>query len=156
MGKFYSISRGKIVKSYARCREGEEGLRILLLYWCTVPAAIYIFVRFKVRLYAFLEWPVDLFIVILSVLDVFFIQKALKKHPEYDSEFVRNREKEKYYASLSGEELEKVKSSEKKENAKNFAKRLFLLDRSKRIDAYKIVRLFVLLTMLVALRRFLM
>jgi hypothetical protein len=87
---------------------------------------------------------------------MFFIQKALKKHPEYDSEFTEDQEKEKYYSSLSAEELEKAKSSEKKAGAKNFIKRLLLLDRGKKVDSYRIVRLLVLLTMLLALKRFLL
>ncbi|MDR1494629.1 MAG: hypothetical protein LBI29_01155 [Rickettsiales bacterium] len=153
LGKFYSVSRDRIGKSYSLCREGEESLNVLLLYWSTVPAIIYVFIRFRVKLYSFLEWPLDLFIVILSLLDIFFIQKALKKHPEYDSEFVESREKEKYYSSLSKEELAKVKSDEKKEGAKSFLKYLLLVKTGKKIDFYKIVRLLVLLIMLLALKR---
>jgi hypothetical protein len=154
--EFCSILGERIKGSYGRCREGEENLKILLVYWSTVPAVIYIFVRFKLDFYSFFEWLLDLFIIVLSVLDIFFIQKTLKKHPEYDSEFVREKEKEEYYASLSEEELEKIKSTEKKEGAKNFVKRLLLLDSSKGVDFYKIVRLLMILTLLLALKRFLM
>ncbi|MDR1426099.1 MAG: hypothetical protein LBI70_03885 [Rickettsiales bacterium] len=154
--RFWLIFRDRIKNSYGRCRNGEENFKILLLYWCTVPAAIYMFFRFKFRFWSPIEHVLDIFIAVISSLDIFFIQKALKNHPEYDSEFVKNKEKKDYYASLNDEELETVKSKEKKEDTKNFFKHLLLLNTDKKIDPYKIVRLFIILTLLLALKRLLL
>ncbi|MDR3078663.1 MAG: hypothetical protein LBU15_01350 [Rickettsiales bacterium] len=154
LARLYSISRDRIGRSYSLCRDGEENFRVLLLYWCTVPAILYIFIRFRVNLYSFFEWPLDLFAMILSLLDIFFIQKALRKHPDYDSEFVKSREREQYYSSLSPEELQRAKASEKKEGAKGLLRRLLLINRDKTVDPYRIVRLLMFLTLFLALKRF--
>ena len=98
----------------------------------------------------------DLIMIFIGFLDIFFIQKALKKHPEYNTKLVMEYEKEQYYSSLSKEELEQVKSDEKKQNTKDFFKRMLLIKPGEKVDFYKIVRLFVILTVLVGLKRVLL
>jgi hypothetical protein len=92
--------------------------------------------------------------LLLSMVDLFFIQKALRKHPDYDSSFVKEKEVERYCASLSEEELEKFKIEEKKQNTKDFLKRIFLLSTGTKTDLYKVVRLFLILTLLLELKKF--
>jgi hypothetical protein len=112
--KLYFRCGKEIRASYALCREGEEKLKNLLLYWCIAPMAIYIFIVLRINMCHICKRFFDFSAAVLSALDLFFIQKSLKKHPEYDSEFVREAEREKYYASLDQEELRKVRSREKK------------------------------------------
>ncbi|GHU27150.1 hypothetical protein FACS1894152_3310 [Bacilli bacterium] len=157
LGKVCAFCAKKIETSYVRCREGEERLKTLLIYWCMIPFILYFVVMFKIGVCPITRRLLDLFAIILSALDLFFIQKTVKKHPEYNTELVRAREKEAYYASLNPEELARAKADEKKENTKNFFKGLFLMGGTRnRIDAYKIVRLFVLLALVVSLKRLLM
>jgi hypothetical protein len=152
----YFRCREKIRTSYVLCREGEETLKNLLLYWCIVPMIIYIFIVLKIGMCHLCKLFFDFCAVVISALDLFFIQKSLKKHPEYDSEFLRETEREAYYASLSSEELKKVKSDERKKGIKNFVKRMLLITNGDRVDSYKIVRLFMLLMLLIASKRLLL
>jgi hypothetical protein len=131
-------------------------MKNLLICWCIIPIVVYIFIILKIKICPSFKRFFDLIAVVLSTLDIFFIQKSLKMHPEYDSDFVRETEKEKYYASLSPDELQKVKSVERKEEAKNFVKKLFLIGGGNKVDSYKIVRLFIVLMLLVALKRLLL
>jgi hypothetical protein len=153
--KICSLCWKKIKTSYALCRDGEEELKNLLLYWCIMPMVIYILIMAKIGPCRICRGLFDLLAIILATLDLFFIQKSLKKHPEYDSEFVKETEREMYYASLNPEELRKVKLEEKKEGAKNFVKKMLLIGSGDKIDSYKIVRLLMALMLLIALKRLL-
>ena len=152
LAKLFRIIGG----SYERCREGEEKLNSLLVYWCMVPCILYFLLIYKFSLCKFTKRLCDLAMVLVGFLDIFFIQKALKKHPEYNTKLVQEYEKEQYYSSLSKEELKKVKTNEKKQNTKDFFKRILLIKPGEKIDFYKIVRLFVILTILVGLKRVLL
>lgn len=88
----------------------------------------------------------------VGVLGLFFIQKALKKHPEYNTELVRELEKAEYYASLNENELKDAKTQEVRKNAKNMLKKMLLIGTGEKVDAYKIVRLFTVLALLFALK----
>lgn len=98
----------------------------------------------------------DLIMIFIGFLDLFFIQKTLKEHPEYNTKLVEEYEKEQYYSSLSEEQLKQTKTEEKKQNAKDFLKRLLLIKPGEKVDLYKIVRLFVILTILISLKRVLL
>ena len=65
-------------------------------------------------------------------------------------------EKEQYYSSLSPEDLKKAKEEEKKENRKDFLKKILLIKPGEKIDSYKIVRMFTVLTILIGLKRILL
>lgn len=142
--------------SYRCCREGEEKFNNLLIYWCVIPCILYFLLIYKFILWGFIKHLCDLIIIFVGFLDIFFIQKALKKHPEYNTKLVTEYEKEQYYSSLSKEELEQVKSDEKKQNTKDFFKRILLIKPGEKVDFYKIVRLLLILTVLVGLKRILL
>lgn len=146
----------KISSSYMLCREGEENMKKLLFYWNFVPCITYFFVRYKFNNCVFFGHILDFSMFFVGILGIFFIQKALKKHPEYNTELVKELEKEEYYASLNEEELKEAKVKEKKENTKSFFRKVFLISSGDRIDTYKIVRLFTILTMLFVLKRILL
>ncbi len=152
LAKFYEI----VNISYKRCRDGEEKLNNLLIYWSIIPCILYFLLIYKFGLCKFMQRLCDLIMIFIGFLDIFFIQKALKKHPEYNTKLVMEYEKEQYYSSLSKEELEQVKSDEKKQNTKDFFKRMLLIKPGEKVDFYKIVRLFVILTVLVGLKRVLL
>ena len=142
--------------SYKRCRGGEENLNKLLIYWNIIPCILYFIIIFNFNLSHFYKNLLDLFIILLGFLDIFFIQKALKKHPEYNTQLVKEYEKEQYYSSLSPEDLKKAKEEEKKENRKDFLKKILLMKPGEKIDSYKIVRMFTVLTILIGLKRILL
>jgi uncharacterized membrane protein len=142
----------KLKESYMRCRAGEERLNVLLYYWCVIPCVIYLVVVFKLKSLDFIRNIFNVFALALTILDYYFIAKAVRVHPEYDTEATEELEKERYYASLSDEEFKKVVKQEKIENRKNCLKRLFLAKSGKRADFYKIVRIFVVLIFLVSLK----
>lgn len=153
--KYSLIFWNKMSSSYILCREGEENMKKLLLYWNFLPCIIYFFVRYKINNCVFFGRILDFSMFFIGILGIFFIQKALKKHPEYNTELVKELEKEEYYASMNEEDLKEAKLKEKKENTKSFFKKMFLISSGDRIDKYKIVRLFTILTMLFVLKRIL-
>jgi hypothetical protein len=102
---------------------------------------------------AFLRFIMDLVAFILSVLDYYFISKAVEKHPEYDTERAERLEKQKYYNSLSDEEYEKVKKEEKQQQLRSAVNSLFFTKSWKRKDLYKIVNIFLILIMLISFKR---
>lgn len=145
-----------ISNSYHLCRKGEENFNKLLIYWNLIPCFLYFLLSYKFNLCQFTHHLCDLAIIFIGFLDIFFIQKALKKHPEYNTQLVKEYEKEQYYSSLSKEELEKVKIDEKKQNAKDFFKKMLLIKPGDKIDFYKIVRLFTILSILIGLKKILL
>ena len=111
---------------------------------------------YKFGLWEFIKHLCDIIIIFVGFLDIFFIQKALKKHPEYNTKLMTEYEEEQYYSSLSKEELEQIKSDKKKQNTKDFFKRILLIKPGEKVDFYKIVRLLLILTVLVGLKRILL
>lgn len=155
--KINSIKFFELVKvSYKRCREGEEKFNNLLIYWGIIPCILYFLLIYRLSLCRFTQRLCDLIMIFVGFLDIFFIQKALKKHPEYNTKLVTEYEKEQYYSSLSKEELEQVKADEKKQSTKDFLKRILLIKPGEKVDFYKIVRLFIILTVLIGLKRILL
>jgi hypothetical protein len=46
----------RIRASYTLCKEGEENLKTLLVFWCTIPSFVYFIFRFKfIRCILFLQ-----------------------------------------------------------------------------------------------------
>jgi hypothetical protein len=150
----FKIKMCNIVRnSYGRCRNGEENLKILLIYWCLVPIGIYFFVFVYFKSCRFCSYILNLFMCFLTLLDLFFIQKTLQKHPEYDSSLLADEEKNKYYASLSTEELKSIKETERRRKPKDLLKKLLFLESKGQVDAYKMVRLLLLLVLLISLKK---
>jgi uncharacterized membrane protein len=151
-----SLLKNKVVNSYNRCREGNEKLVILLLFWCLLPCFLYIYIRYIVIVGKYFGVILDILVIIIAVLDYYFIEKAVKIHPEYDTQATREIEKEKYYSTLSKEELNEAIKKDKIESKKNLVKRLLAIggvDATNHIDFYKIVRIFVILVFFIAVKR---
>lgn len=142
----------KIKESFKKCRAGEENLKILLTYWCVIPSIIYLFLL-KTTDCKFLTDLYDVIMLVLNSLNLYFIAKAVKIHPEYNTELMRELEKQEYYKTLNKNELKEEKSKERKENTKNFFRRLLLIKTDKKVDSYKIVRCFVILILLITVKR---
>lgn len=148
----YSKSSTKIKESFKKCREGEENLTILLVCWCVLPSVAYL-ILLKTTNCKILTDLYDVTMFVLGLLDFYFIAKAIKVHPEYNTELMRELEKQEYYETLDKNELKKEKSRERKENAKNFFRRLLLIKTDRRVDFYKIVRCFIVLILLITVKR---
>lgn len=142
----------KIKESFKKCREGEENLTILLVYWCILPSITYL-ILLKTTNCKILTDLYDVVMFILSLLDLYFIAKAVKIHPEYNTELMKELEKQEFYKTLDKNELKEEKSKERKENTKNFFRRLLLIKTDKKVDFYKIVRCFVILILLITIKR---
>ena len=142
----------KIKESFKKCRAGEENLKILLTYWCVIPSIIYLFLL-KTTDCKFLTDLYDVIMLVLNSLNLYFIAKAVKIHPEYNTELMRELEKQEYYKTLNKNELKEEKSKERKENTKNFFRRLLLIKTDRKVDFYKIVRCFVILILLITVKR---
>ena len=152
ISNIYSKISPKVKESFKKCREGEENLKVLLTYWCVIPSVIYLFLL-KTTDCKFLTDLYDVIMLILNLLNLYFIAKAVKIHPEYNTELMRELEKQEFYKTLDKNELKEEKSKERKQNTKNFFYRLLLIKTDKKIDAYKIVRCFVLLILLITIKR---
>lgn len=148
---YLNISQ-KIKVSFKKCKEGEENLNILLIYWCVIPCILYLFIL-KFTNCKFILNIIDLFMLILTLLDLYFISKTLKIHPEYNTELMRELEKQNYYKTLDEKQLKEEKLKEKKDNTKKFFYKLLALKNSEKTDIYKIVKCFVILILLVVLKR---
>ena len=142
----------KIKESFKKCRVGEENLKILLTYWCVIPSIIYLFLL-KTTDCKFLTDLYDVIMLVLNSLNLYFIAKAVKIHPEYNTELMKELEKQEYYKTLNKNELREEKSKERKENTKNFFRRLLLIKTDRKVDFYKIVRCFVILILLITIKR---
>ena len=142
----------KIKESFKKCRAGEENLKILLTYWCVIPSIIYLFLL-KTTDCKFLTDLYDVIMLVLNSLNLYFIAKAVKIHPEYNTELMKELEKQEYYKTLNKNELKEEKSKERKQNTKNFFRRLLLIKTDRKVDFYKIVRCFVILILLITVKR---
>jgi hypothetical protein len=100
-----------------------------------------------------LAFLLDLIFFVLSLLDYYFISKAVKKHPEYDTEKMEKIKKAEYYNSLSDKEYERVKKEEKQQQLKSTVKGVFFTNNLKRKDLYKIIKIFLILMMLIGFKR---
>ena len=66
---------------------------------------------------------------------------------------MRELEKQNYYKTLDEKQLKEEKLKEKKDNTKKFFYKLLALKNSEKTDIYKIVKCFVILILLVVLKR---
>lgn len=153
--KIYNISKERVVASFLRARNGEENLNVILYYWSLIPCIVY-FISLKFVNSRFLLEVFDVVILLLTILDLYFIARTLEVHPEYDSELVKEKEKQEYYNTLTKEELEKAKKQERKNNINKTIKKYVLLKTDDRVDLFKIIRLFVIITLLIAIKRILL
>ncbi len=153
--KIYNGLKERVVSSFLRARNGEENLNIILYYWSLIPCVIY-FISLKFVNSRFLLEIFDVVILLLTILDLYFIARTLEVHPEYDSELVKEKERQEYYNTLTKEELEKVKKQERKNNINKTLKKYILLKTDDKVDLFKIIRLFVIITLLIAIKRILL
>ena len=153
--KIYNGLKERVVSSFLRARNGEENLNIILYYWSLIPCVIY-FISLKFVNSRFLLEIFDVVILLLAILDLYFIARTLEVHPEYDSELVKEKERQEYYNTLTKEELEKVKKQERKNNINKTLKKYILLKTDDKVDLFKIIRLFVIITLLIAIKRILL
>lgn len=153
--KIYNGLKERVVSSFLRARNGEENLNIILYYWSLIPCVIY-FISLKFVNSRFLLEIFDVIILLLTILDLYFIARTLEVHPEYDSELVKEKERQEYYNTLTKEELEKVKKQERKNNINKTLKKYILLKTDDKVDLFKIIRLFVIITLLIAIKRILL
>lgn len=151
--RIFTKFKNATIVSYAKCKEGEEQMKNIILYWSIIPSILYLLISYKLCLPRFLHAIIDVFMLFFSILVFYFIQKAVKIHPEYDSELMEELRKAEYYSTLNEEQLKKEKRKESLNKKKNFFKGLFNVGAGKKIDFYKIVRAFLILIFLVALRR---
>ncbi|MDR0571346.1 MAG: hypothetical protein LBG48_00675 [Rickettsiales bacterium] len=147
--------RRKVVISYRKCREGDERLFVLLLYWALIPCSLYLLVRVRYIYSGFWAFALDLFFFIFALLDYYFISKAVSKHPEYDTELMDRLKKAEYYNSLSDEEYEKAKKEEKQKQLKNVTKSLLFMRSLRKKDTYKGVKVFLILIIALTFKRLL-
>ncbi len=150
---FCNMFKQKVIESYGKCKNGDETLKNILLYWSFIPCTLYLYISYKFYLFWFIRCIINIFILLLTILDFYFIQKAVKVHPEYDSEVTEELEKAEYYSKLTEEEYKKAIKNESFAKKKNFLKKIFNVGSTKKIDLYKIVRIFVILTFLIAFKR---
>ena len=155
LNKIYNGLKERVVSSFLRARNGEENLNIILYYWSLIPCVIY-FISLKFVNSRFLLEIFDVVILLLTILDLYFIARTLEVHPEYDSELVKEKERQEYYNTLTKEELEKVKKQERKNNINKTLKKYILLKTDDKVDLFKIIRLFVIITLLIAIKRILL
>lgn len=142
----------KIKTSFIKCKNGEEKLNTLLIYWCLIPCILYLlslrFLNCKIILNIF-----DIILFILCLLDLYFIAKTLKLHPEYNTELMEEIKKQEYLKTLTEEQIKEEKLKESKQAKIDFVKRILALKAGKKVDNYKIVKYFVILTFLIVLKR---
>lgn len=150
---YYNIIKDKVAVSYGKCKIGEEKMSNILLYWAIIPCLFYLFVTAKISFPAIIASVVNIFMLLFTILVFYFIQKAVKVHPEYNTELVEELEKAEYYSTLDEKELKKAKRSESLNKKKNIFKSIFNLGTKKKVDFYKIIRAFVILTFLIAFKR---
>ncbi len=149
----FSLFKKKVSDSYYKCKKGDETLKNILLYWSFIPCTLYLYISYKFYLFRLIRSIINIFMLFFTVLCFYFIQKAVKVHPEYDSEVTEELEKAEYYSTLTEEEYKKAIKTDSFNKKKNFIKRILNIGNSKKVDLYKIVRIFVVLTFLVALKR---
>ncbi|MDR2760404.1 MAG: hypothetical protein LBB09_00980 [Rickettsiales bacterium] len=149
----FVASRAKILESYEKCKDGEEKMNTVLIWWSAVPCALYIVARMRFAFWGFFAFILDLSFFVLGLLDYYFISKAVSKHPEYDGERMEKIRKIEYYNSITEEEYEKIKKEEKK--GKGFAnvKNLLLTKNWRKAEPFKIVKIFLILVILITFRR---
>lgn len=150
--KYYLIILSKIKESFLKCRKGEEDMKILLTYWCVVPCIIYLFILWFLDC-KFLLNILDIAMFLLAIIDLYFIAKIIKIHPEYNTELMDELRKQELYSSLDKEQIKEEKNKELKQNTKNFFKKMFLCKSDKKTDAYKIVKYIVLIVLLITIKR---
>lgn len=151
----YNIIKSNIVESFLKARNGEEKFNVILYYWSLIPCILY-FVCLKFISCRFLLEVIDVVIVLLTVLDLYFITRTLEVHPEYDSLYLKEKEKEEYYKTLTEEQLIEVKKQERKNNRNKILKKYILLETDDKVDLFRIIRLFVIITLLIAIKRVLL
>lgn len=144
-----------VSESFSKARNGEESFGVVLYYWSLIPCILY-FICLKFVNCVFLLEVIDVFIVLLAILDLYFIARAVEVHPEYDSELVKEKEKEEYYKTLTEEQLIEVKKKEQKDNRNKIFKKYILLKSDEKVDMFKLIRLFVIITLLIAVKRILL
>lgn len=149
---FFNKIKNTVTTSYEKCKNGDEKLNNLLIYWSLIPCIIYLFIRYKISFPNIILNIIDLFMLFFTILNLYFIQKAIKIHPEYDTKATKELEKIKYYATLNEEEYKKAIEKDKKEKGKKFIKGIFSINNSDGVDFYKIVRMFVILTLVIVLK----
>jgi hypothetical protein len=128
---------------------------VVLLYWAFIPCSLYLLIRVRYVYKGFLAFILDLFFFVFALLDYYFISKAVNKHPEYDTELMERLQKAQYYNSLSDEEYEKVKKEEKQEQIKNVTKSLLFMKSLRKKDAYKGMKIFLILIITLTFKRLL-
>ena len=141
-----------ITTSYGKARVGEEKLNNILFYWCLLPSALY-FLALRFIDCSILLRVIDIIILLLSTIDLYFITKAVSVHPEYDTQLTKELEKEEYYKTLTEEQLKEAKKQEKKDNYKKFLNKYIFLKYKDGVDFFKIVRIIVIIVLLFAIKR---
>lgn len=141
-----------IVTSYGKARVGEEKLNNILFYWCLLPSILY-FLALRFIDCQILLRAIDIFILLLSIIDLYFIAKAVSVHPEYDTQLTRELQKEEYYKTLNEEQLKEAKKQEKKDNYKRILDKYVLLRYKDGVDFFKIVRIIVIIVLLFSIKR---
>ncbi|MBR2141155.1 MAG: hypothetical protein IJ853_02265 [Rickettsiales bacterium] len=157
--KFYNFVKSKTIlaagvvkKSFNKCRNGEEDLKNILLYWSTIPCVVY-FIMLKTVKCKFTLNMADLVMFVLIIFDLYFIAKTLKIHPEYNSDLMREVEKQKLYETLTDEQIKEEKAKESREGVKKIFYRFLTIRTGDKVDYYKIVRCILLLTFLIVFKR---
>ena len=141
-----------ITTSYGKARVGEEKLNNILFYWCLLPSALY-FLALRFIDCSILLRVIDIIILLLSIIDLYFIAKAVSVHPEYDTQLTKELEKEEYYKTLNEEQLKEAKKQEKRDNRKRIFNKYILLKSNEKVDLFKIVRIIVIIALLFSIKR---
>lgn len=149
------ICKTKIINSYKLCKDGEEKLNIILIYWSIIPMFVYFFVRKKLIFRGFFAGFIDIICLCLFCLDYFFIMKAVEKHPEYDEKRMKTIEKIEHYKTLTEEQIKEEEKADIKNSIKNSIINFVMGRSSDKVELYKIVRLMLLLFILVIIKRLL-
>ena len=151
----YNVIKSNIISSFSKARNGEERFNVILYYWSLIPCILY-FVCLKFVGCRFLLEILDVVIILLTILDLYFIARTLEVHPEYDSLYLKEKEKEEYYKTLTEEQLAEAKKQEKKDNRNKILKKYILLKTDDKVDLFRMIRLFVIITLLIAIKRVLL
>jgi hypothetical protein len=148
-----SVSKVSVLESYEKCKEGEEKMGTILLWWSTIPCSLYILIRIRYIFRGVFAFILDVTFFVLGLLDYYFISKAISKHPEYDVERMEKIKKIEYYNSLTEEEYEKIKKEERKEKGISGVKNILLAKNWRKTEPFKIVKIFLVLVILITFRR---
>ena len=139
--KYVSIILNCVKSSFDRCINGEEKLNKMLWCWCIIPNIFFVSKYFTF----FYQFAVIKILVILySGMCFYFILKAVKVHPEYNTTEVKRKEELEYINSLNEEELREYIRSKNNDRVKDFFKKALLQKAWHTKEFYKITKIFLL------------